>query len=301
MPKATNNKNIDEKFDDAIFNLDSARDLQLLVDNLHSNCNEDPRIKTSSLNKKPGRPAKIPSTKATSKKIAPSAPSQAPDAMDSNGFIVKLVISLLHKIDLLNKKIDKLSTYEDRVEENESKIIELESKLHSKDNDILELQLSVDNLEQEQRSNSIVLSGPSIQQFNAMKNDNRHRHEDCSNFLQGIMNVNIHPREIQSATKMGAKTNSLLIKFNSKSSKINIFKNLKNVQSKSLYASDFLTARRSKLLYDLRQLRGPSEYSKFSICVRNGNPYVVFKQENEWIKILTNDHIRNLQTKLNSM
>ena len=117
-----------------------------------------------------------------------------------------------------------------------------------------------------------------------------------------MIGVDIHPKEILSTTKMGTKAKSLLLKFNSRSNKTKIFRNLKNAHPKSLYAGDFLTARRSKNLYNLRQLRGSPENGKFSICVRNGtHAYAIIKNENEWLKILTDDHLQNLRKKLDTL
>ena len=91
----------------------------------------------------------------------------------------------------------------------------------------------------------------------------------------------------------------LLLKLKSRSIKTNIFRNVKKACRKSFYANDFLTAHRSKLLYDLRKLRGPPEDSKFFISVRNGIPYAVIKPKNEWVQILNDNHLHDLQKMIN--
>jgi hypothetical protein len=82
-----------------------------------------------------------------------------------------------------------------------------------------------------------------------MNSNNKQSPDDCSKFLHNIIDVDIHPHDILSAKKIGTKAKCLLLNFNSGYAKNTIFRNVKKARKKSFFASDFLTPRRSKLLY----------------------------------------------------
>ena len=92
-------------------------------------------------------------------------------------------------------------------------------------------------------------------------------------------------------TPIGKKRKSILLKLNSSRVKNDIFANIKSASPGGLYASDSLTNKRSKIYYDLRQLK-KSDAENISTRIRKGTPFAKFKN-NEWTSICNDMDFNN--------
>lgn len=292
-----------KEFDDKIFNLNSENDLKIMLEKMMK-FDEGPTIKANSIKKGPGRPSRLTSkvSKATTAQTPKTSNEDPTTHLSGINYLVKIVQVLFNKFEAIESKIDKvndnLEKYEGKFKEQNEKIITLTSCLASKDIEIQDLHDNLDSVEQEVRSKDVILSGPIISQFNASVD--HPTPNQCAEMLEQTIRIpSSSVFHIDKVMPIGLKKKSLLIKFNSSRLKRDIFDNIKLAKPNSIYATDSLTKKRSKLYFDLRQLK-KEHGNLLSIRIRHGTPYAKTHND-EWTSICNNTALNNLNQQLQDL
>ena len=157
----------------------------------------------------------------------------------------------------------------------------------------------VDNLEQKANSNVILCSGPSITNIatGTDANDLSKIKTDLVNKLQDIV-PDTSETDFLNVSFFGKERKQLKITCNNISIRSKLLKEIKRKKPENIFLSEFLTSFRSKLYYELRQLRKKNPTKITAAYTRNGNIYYKLINDDKFYNVRYLQDIRDLKLKL---
>ena len=156
---------------------------------------------------------------------------------------------------------NKITECLNRIGELERENFQLRTENAQKDELIEELKLKVDDAEQATRENNVLISGTEV------KVDCANLHDSASRLLSDMLQMNIEKTTLFSYKKLSneANSNAILINVPNQVDRAALFSAARTRKPEIFYVSEFLTPTRSKVLYELRNLRRAKLiYSAFS-------------------------------------
>ena len=156
----------------------------------------------------------------------------------------------------------------------------------------LELELKVDELQQQNYSNVVLCQGSIIETIdqNNVKNDIVEKLK--------LLDNTVSSNDIDKVTFIGKTKKSIKIICSNSTVKSKIIKKSKEKKINNLYFSDFLTPLRSKLHYNLRQLKKNYPNRIKSVYIRFGKIYYKLDQDTEFLGVRSTQDLEKLLARL---
>ena len=196
-----------------------------------------------------------------------------------------LVLELCHMRSAISDFTDKITDALDKISTLEIESASLRSDNISKDKQIKDLELKLDEAEQAVRTSTLILSGSSV---NVATDD---LHGNASKLLADTLKIDIAKASQFSYKKMKESAN-LMITVAKYDDRAAIFTAARTIKPTNFYVSEALTQRHQRLLYELRNAkRNKKIHSCFS---SNGNIYFKKTSDGQRIKVESVSDIKNL-------
>ena len=175
-------------------------------------------------------------------------------------------------LDLLNEKFDSLI---EMLTERDNRIDSLERKITTLEDHVLTLRGRLDDLESENRANTVILSGNKVP--NEVANENVV--EVARLVLKNELKNEILSSKIVTGYRIGKKNNvsekrRILIKFNNRDDKQDFFSACKVAKPENLYVNENLIPARAHILFLLRRAKRNFPEKIGSCGSTNGRVYV---------------------------
>lgn len=277
----------------------------LLTFLLNYNCNK----------KKVGRPKSIPTSVSESlKTVTDINDLHAGVLLDYLMKLSKLNKSLLNQFSILNNKYNNVLEQLNEIKSKNTNLQEINESLNfdldkstiaSKPTDTSQVLIpnkevkllndKIDYLEQSANSNVLICSGPIIH-----SNDNNNQSDNSINdkksrIIDTVKKISpdVGDSNIINITPIGKDKKLVKITCDSAATKNRILKNARIKKLSNIYFREYLTSRRNKLFYELRQIKKNYPTKISYVYIRNGN--VCYKLENSnryhLIKDITDLHV----------
>ena len=214
----------------------------------------------------------------------------------------KQLLQSLEKLD--NKYNDLISKYNDIKKESETAVVIPPTPVNTNSEptpqaDITEnFELKIDDLEQKNNANILICNGDLIKDLVS----NNTNYDDLNTAIRGEVR-NIHPdlktSDITKIVPHGREKKSVKLYCSSLHVKNLIIHEARRKKPENVYFSEFLTQRRFRLFFELRQLKKNNPGKIYAVYIRNGNIYYKVTRDDNHSIIKSKRSIDELKSNLN--